>query len=283
MTVASVIDAARSALTPAERRVADVVLTSPEAVAFGTVAEVAQRAATSGATVVRLATKLGYDGFSGAAERRAGRAGPAAAPRRRTHPRGAADRRARAGRGPSSSTTWRARSRRVAVGAFDETVAALGRRAVPRCTCWPATRRAASACCSPTSSRCCAPACPSGSGPTSAWPATSPTCGAATCSSPSTTAATSAGCSTRRTLAREARRPRRRPVRQRPVAPGRPGVAHVRRAGRGAPARSTATSARSPLINALVAGAAAGLRRSATDRLDGIEAAWRQYGALLDE
>src|SRR3982750_3891451 len=64
MTVAAVIDAARSALTPAERRVADVVLTSPEAIAFGTVADLAQRAATSGATVVRLAAKLGYDGFT---------------------------------------------------------------------------------------------------------------------------------------------------------------------------------------------------------------------------
>ncbi len=64
MTVASVIDAARTALTPAERRVADVVLTSPEAVAFGTVADLAQRATTSGATVVRLAAKLGYDGFT---------------------------------------------------------------------------------------------------------------------------------------------------------------------------------------------------------------------------
>ena len=64
MTVASVIDAARAALTPAERRVADVVLTAPEAIAFGTVADLAQRAATSGATVVRLAAKLGYDGFT---------------------------------------------------------------------------------------------------------------------------------------------------------------------------------------------------------------------------
>ena len=64
MTVASVIDAARGALTPAERRVADVVLVSPQSVAFGTVADLAQRAATSGATVVRLAAKLGYDGFT---------------------------------------------------------------------------------------------------------------------------------------------------------------------------------------------------------------------------
>ena len=40
------------------------MLTSPEAIAFGTVADLAQRAATSGATVVRLAAKLGYDGFT---------------------------------------------------------------------------------------------------------------------------------------------------------------------------------------------------------------------------
>ena len=42
---------------------AAVVADDPEAVAFGTVADVARRAGTSGATVVRLATKLGFDGF----------------------------------------------------------------------------------------------------------------------------------------------------------------------------------------------------------------------------
>lgn len=36
-----------------------------EAVAFGTVASVAARASTSGPTVVRAATKLGFDGFAG--------------------------------------------------------------------------------------------------------------------------------------------------------------------------------------------------------------------------
>ncbi|HEV7758484.1 MAG TPA: MurR/RpiR family transcriptional regulator [Acidimicrobiales bacterium] len=55
----------RTQLSPAERRVASVVLDQPEAVAFGTVARVAERAATSGASVVRLAAKLGYDGFAG--------------------------------------------------------------------------------------------------------------------------------------------------------------------------------------------------------------------------
>jgi DNA-binding MurR/RpiR family transcriptional regulator len=57
------IDACRAELTPAERRVAAVVADEAEAVAFGTVADVARRAGTSGATVVRLATRLGYDGF----------------------------------------------------------------------------------------------------------------------------------------------------------------------------------------------------------------------------
>jgi DNA-binding MurR/RpiR family transcriptional regulator len=54
----------RGALTPAERRVADAVLQRPERVAFGTVAELAAQAAAGGATVLRLAAKLGYDGFS---------------------------------------------------------------------------------------------------------------------------------------------------------------------------------------------------------------------------
>ena len=61
---AALIGRHRDSLTPAERRVADVVLSDPQAVAFGTVAEVASLAATSGATVVRLATRLGLSGFS---------------------------------------------------------------------------------------------------------------------------------------------------------------------------------------------------------------------------
>src|SRR5437764_4057517 len=63
MMVSAQIDAHLPALTPAERRVAAVVADDPEAVAFGTVADVARRAGTSGATVVRLAAKLGFDGF----------------------------------------------------------------------------------------------------------------------------------------------------------------------------------------------------------------------------
>jgi DNA-binding MurR/RpiR family transcriptional regulator len=51
-------------LTKAERRVAEVVLVRPEVVAFGTVAELAAAAQAGAATVVRLAGKLGFDGFS---------------------------------------------------------------------------------------------------------------------------------------------------------------------------------------------------------------------------
>ncbi len=59
------IAGARDVLTKAERRVAEVVLQRPQAVAFGTVAELAAQAGSGAATVVRLAVKLGYDGFSG--------------------------------------------------------------------------------------------------------------------------------------------------------------------------------------------------------------------------
>ena len=51
-------------LTAAERRVAQVVLERPQLVAFGTVAELAAQAKAGAATVVRLAAKLGFDGFS---------------------------------------------------------------------------------------------------------------------------------------------------------------------------------------------------------------------------
>src|SRR5438067_2357870 len=63
MMVSAQIAAHLPALTPAERRVAAVVADDPEAVAFGTVADVARRAGASGATVVRLSAKLGFDGF----------------------------------------------------------------------------------------------------------------------------------------------------------------------------------------------------------------------------
>jgi DNA-binding MurR/RpiR family transcriptional regulator len=64
MDVAGRITACGPSLTPAERRVADVVLQRPQLVAFGTVAELAAAAGSGAATVVRLAGKLDFDGFT---------------------------------------------------------------------------------------------------------------------------------------------------------------------------------------------------------------------------
>ncbi|MFV0306703.1 MAG: MurR/RpiR family transcriptional regulator [Desertimonas sp.] len=67
MSQLEVVDRIRrtgTALTSAERRVAEVVLARPQLVGFGTVADLAAAAAAGAATVVRLAAKLGYDGFS---------------------------------------------------------------------------------------------------------------------------------------------------------------------------------------------------------------------------
>jgi len=63
MAVTDRINEQRDTLTATERRVAEVVLDDAQAVAFGTVAALAQAADTSGASVVRFANRLGYDGF----------------------------------------------------------------------------------------------------------------------------------------------------------------------------------------------------------------------------
>ncbi|MGH9136797.1 MAG: MurR/RpiR family transcriptional regulator, partial [Acidimicrobiales bacterium] len=55
--------ASESGLSPAERKVVAAVLNDPASVAFGTVAALAERSGTSGPTVVRVARKLGFDGF----------------------------------------------------------------------------------------------------------------------------------------------------------------------------------------------------------------------------
>lgn len=59
------IESYADALPPAERRVAEIVLADPSAAAFTTVAELGRRAGTSGATVVRMADRLGYAGWVG--------------------------------------------------------------------------------------------------------------------------------------------------------------------------------------------------------------------------
>lgn len=58
------IAAAGNRLTPTERRVARVILEDPTLLAFGTVAELAERAGTSRPSIVRFATKLGFGGFT---------------------------------------------------------------------------------------------------------------------------------------------------------------------------------------------------------------------------
>ncbi len=64
MEVAERIRAAGNELTAAERRVAEVILARPHAVGFGTVADLASASGAGAATVVRLAGKLGFDGYT---------------------------------------------------------------------------------------------------------------------------------------------------------------------------------------------------------------------------
>lgn len=64
MEVAERIRAQSTQLTSAERRVAEAILASPQAVGFGTVADLATAASVGAASVVRLAAKLGFDGFT---------------------------------------------------------------------------------------------------------------------------------------------------------------------------------------------------------------------------
>lgn len=64
MDVAERIRSSAESLTAAERRVAEVVLAAPQQVGFGTVAELARAADVGAASVVRLAGKLGFEGYS---------------------------------------------------------------------------------------------------------------------------------------------------------------------------------------------------------------------------
>lgn len=64
MDVADRIRLQSATLTAAERRVATAILDSPQSVGFGTVADLARSAQVGAASVVRLANKLGFDGYS---------------------------------------------------------------------------------------------------------------------------------------------------------------------------------------------------------------------------
>ena len=68
MTIPILIAQAGKRLTPTERRIAEVVLEEPTLLAFGTVATLAERVGTSRPSIVRFATKLGFEGYTGLQE-----------------------------------------------------------------------------------------------------------------------------------------------------------------------------------------------------------------------
>ncbi len=63
MSIEDLIAAANDRLTPTERRIAEVVTADPSLLAFGTVSDLAGKVSTSPPSIVRFATKLGFEGF----------------------------------------------------------------------------------------------------------------------------------------------------------------------------------------------------------------------------
>ena len=64
MSIEERIAAVGIRLTPTERRIAERVLDDPTLLAFGTVSDLATRADTSHPSIVRFATKLGFEGYT---------------------------------------------------------------------------------------------------------------------------------------------------------------------------------------------------------------------------
>ncbi|MCH2161597.1 MAG: MurR/RpiR family transcriptional regulator [Phycisphaerales bacterium] len=64
MSIEERIAAVGVRLTPTERRIAQTVLDDPTLLAFGTVSDLANRVGTSRPSIVRFATKLGFDGYT---------------------------------------------------------------------------------------------------------------------------------------------------------------------------------------------------------------------------
>ncbi len=64
MAIKDLIASASERLTPTERRIAEVVLADPTLLAFGTVSDLATRVSTSRPSIVRFATKLGFEGYT---------------------------------------------------------------------------------------------------------------------------------------------------------------------------------------------------------------------------
>lgn len=63
-SIQDLIASANDRLTPTERRIAEVVLADSTLLAFGTVSDLASRALTSRPSIVRFATKLGFEGYT---------------------------------------------------------------------------------------------------------------------------------------------------------------------------------------------------------------------------
>ncbi|MEE2819260.1 MAG: MurR/RpiR family transcriptional regulator, partial [Planctomycetota bacterium] len=64
MTIKNLIATANTRLTPTERRIAEAVISDPTLLTFGTVSRLAEKVGTSPPSIVRFATKLGFEGFS---------------------------------------------------------------------------------------------------------------------------------------------------------------------------------------------------------------------------
>lgn len=58
------VAAASNKLTPTQRRIAEAVIAEPTLLAFGTVSDLADRVGTSRPSIVRFATKLGFEGYT---------------------------------------------------------------------------------------------------------------------------------------------------------------------------------------------------------------------------
>lgn len=64
MSIQDLIAQVSDRLTPTERRIAALVLEDPTLLVFGTVSDLADRGGTSRPSIVRFATKLGFDGYT---------------------------------------------------------------------------------------------------------------------------------------------------------------------------------------------------------------------------
>ena len=62
-SLSQLIAAAGDRLTPTERRIAEAVVAEPTLLAFGTVSDLAEAVGTSRPSIVRFATKLGFEGY----------------------------------------------------------------------------------------------------------------------------------------------------------------------------------------------------------------------------